>query len=83
MERTLICETPKKVGEKIKIYGFVHVVRAHGKIAFADKNNPWVAIVKENTIIQNFSVEEKPVWVSWLQGKKKTNMKLSLINIIS
>jgi nondiscriminating aspartyl-tRNA synthetase len=36
MERTLICETPKKVGEKIKIQGFVHVVRAHGKIAFAD-----------------------------------------------
>lgn len=36
MERTLICETPKKVGEKVKINGFVHVVRAHGKIAFAD-----------------------------------------------
>ena len=36
MERTLICETPKKVGEKIKIQGFVHVVRAHGKITFAD-----------------------------------------------
>ncbi|MGA2910309.1 MAG: aspartate--tRNA(Asn) ligase [Candidatus Microgenomates bacterium] len=36
MERTLICETPKKVGEKIKIQGSVHVVRAHGKIAFAD-----------------------------------------------
>lgn len=36
MERTLICETPKKVGEKIKIQGFVHVVRSHGKIAFAD-----------------------------------------------
>jgi len=32
----LICETPKKVGEKIKIQGSVHVVRAHGKIAFAD-----------------------------------------------
>lgn len=36
MERTLICETPKKVGEKVKIEGFVHVVRGHGKIAFAD-----------------------------------------------
>lgn len=36
MERTLICETPKKVGEKVKIQGFVHVVRGHGKIAFAD-----------------------------------------------
>ena len=36
MERTLICETPKKIGEKVKIDGFVHVVRAHGKIVFAD-----------------------------------------------
>jgi len=36
MERTLIADTPKKVGEKVKIKGFVHVVRAHGKIAFAD-----------------------------------------------
>jgi nondiscriminating aspartyl-tRNA synthetase len=36
VERTLIIDTTKKVGEKIKIQGFVHVVRAHGKIAFAD-----------------------------------------------
>lgn len=36
MERTLICETPKKIGEKVKIEGFVHVIRAHGKINFAD-----------------------------------------------
>jgi nondiscriminating aspartyl-tRNA synthetase len=36
MERTLIADTPKLVGEKVKIKGFVHVVRAHGKIAFAD-----------------------------------------------
>lgn len=36
MQRTLICETPKKVGEKVKIDGFVHVVRAHGRITFAD-----------------------------------------------
>jgi nondiscriminating aspartyl-tRNA synthetase len=36
MERTLIAETPEKIGEKIKIQGFVHVIRAHGKIAFAD-----------------------------------------------
>ncbi|KKS95589.1 MAG: aspartyl-tRNA synthetase, nondiscriminating aspartyl-tRNA synthetase [Microgenomates group bacterium GW2011_GWC1_43_13] len=36
MERTLIADTVKKVGEKVKIAGSVHVVRAHGKIAFAD-----------------------------------------------
>jgi len=36
VERTLVADTVKKVGEKVKIQGFVHVVRAHGKIAFAD-----------------------------------------------
>ena len=32
----MILDTVKKIGEKVKIDGFVHVVRAHGKIAFAD-----------------------------------------------
>ena len=36
MERTLIADTVKKIGEKVKIAGSVHVVRSHGKIAFAD-----------------------------------------------
>ncbi len=36
MERTLIADTVKKIGEKVKVEGYVHVVRAHGKIAFAD-----------------------------------------------
>ncbi len=36
MERTLICETPKKVGEKIKLQGWVDSIRDHGKITFVD-----------------------------------------------
>lgn len=36
MERTLICETPKKVGEKIKLNGWIDSIRDHGKIAFVD-----------------------------------------------
>ncbi|HJY98586.1 MAG TPA: aspartate--tRNA(Asn) ligase [Patescibacteria group bacterium] len=36
MERTLVNETPDKVGKKVKIEGYVHVVRSHGKITFAD-----------------------------------------------
>jgi len=32
----LIKDTVKKIGEKIKILGNVHVIRSHGKIAFAD-----------------------------------------------
>lgn len=36
MERTLICETPKKVGEKVKLDGWVDSIRDHGKITFVD-----------------------------------------------
>ncbi len=36
MDRTLVCETPKRVNEKIKIEGWVNVVRDHGKITFID-----------------------------------------------
>ncbi|MCX6705472.1 MAG: aspartate--tRNA ligase, partial [Candidatus Woesebacteria bacterium] len=36
MERTLICETPKKVGEKVKLDGWVDSIRDHGKITFID-----------------------------------------------
>ncbi len=36
MERTLICETPKKIGRKIKLAGWVNIKRDHGKITFID-----------------------------------------------
>ncbi len=36
MQRTLINETPKNVGEKVKIEGWVNSVRDHGKITFID-----------------------------------------------
>jgi len=65
MERTLICETPKKIGEKIKIAGSVHVVRAHGKIAFAD-------ITDRSGVLQVVGgedlVELKPQFVVEIEG---------------
>ncbi len=36
VERTLILDCIKKVGESVKIYGFVQVSRDHGKIVFLD-----------------------------------------------
>lgn len=36
MDRTLIKDTPNKIGEKVKIMGYAQVIRAHGKISFVD-----------------------------------------------
>ncbi len=36
MERTLISDTPKKVGEPVRLEGWVNTVRDHGKITFLD-----------------------------------------------
>src|SRR3989338_6885536 len=36
MDRTLILDCKKKVGEQVKICGFVYTKRDHGKISFLD-----------------------------------------------
>jgi aspartyl-tRNA synthetase len=36
MQRTIIKECLEKIGETVKVSGWVHVIRAHGKIAFFD-----------------------------------------------
>ena len=36
MQRFLISETAKHIGEKVKVAGWVSVRRAHGKLVFID-----------------------------------------------
>jgi len=65
MERILISETSKNEGKKVKIQGFVHLVRAHGKIAFAD-------IYDRSGILQVVGGEEvanlRPQYVVEIEG---------------
>ncbi len=36
MQRTLISKTPQKIGEKVKLKGWVNIQRDHGKVIFID-----------------------------------------------
>jgi len=36
MERTLISQTPKKIGQKVKLCGWVNTRRDHGQMVFID-----------------------------------------------
>lgn len=36
MERTLVASTPEKVGESVRLEGWVNTIRDHGKISFID-----------------------------------------------
>ena len=61
----MISETSKNEGKKVKIQGFVHLVRAHGKIAFAD-------IYDRSGILQVVGGEEvanlRPQYVVEIEG---------------
>lgn len=66
MERTLILDCIKKIGETVKIYGFVHARRDHGKIGFLD-------VYDRSALVQIFCTGEilndiKPQNVVMIEG---------------
>ena len=77
MKRTLTKETPEKVGEKIKLEGWVQTRRDHGKLVFLDLRDR-AGIVQ---VVFKASKEVDPVrseWVVRIEGEVKErpeNMK--------
>ncbi len=59
MARTLISDTPDKIGEKIKIAGWVNTKREHGKIAFIDvrDRSGLVQVVGSSEILSGLAPE--------------------------
>ncbi|MDP4007347.1 MAG: aspartate--tRNA ligase [bacterium] len=70
MQRILTIETPKKVGEKVKLAGWIQTRRNHGKLVFLDFRDR-AGIVQ---IVFKSSKEVEPVrpeWVVEIEGEVK------------
>ena len=63
--RTLISETPSKVGEEVIVKGWVNTLRKHGKITFFDLRDKTGLL----QVVTDKDVELKPEYVVEIQGK--------------
>ena len=73
MKRILTNQTIKKCGEEVKLAGWVHVRRNHGKIIFIDlrdkKGLIQVVFLPENNILYKLANSLRPEWVIEVIGK--------------
>ncbi|MBU4274734.1 aspartate--tRNA ligase [Patescibacteria group bacterium] len=81
MKRILITETPNYIGGKVKVSGWVNVVRSHGKILFIDLRDGsgilQVVFLPQEADLYNLVKEVKPEWVVGIVGevvKRPANM---------
>ncbi|MEX2028634.1 MAG: aspartate--tRNA(Asn) ligase [Candidatus Curtissbacteria bacterium] len=64
MSRMLIAETPKRVGDKVEIAGFVDTVRDHGKITFIDVHD-YSGVVQ---VVGQYLSDLRPQYVVKIEG---------------
>ena len=81
MQRFLIKETAKHVGEKVKVQGWVNTRRAHGKILFIDLRDIsgvlQVVFIPSNKEVYDLAQNLRPEWVIEIEGqivKRPENM---------
>ena len=81
MQRFLISETAKHIGEKVKVAGWVNVRRAHGKILFIDLRDRsgilQCVFVPSNKEVYDVAQGIRPEWVIEITGqivKRPENM---------
>lgn len=76
MERMLIIETPKHVGEVVKLSGWVHVRRDHGKLIFIDLRDRsgiiQTIIVPDHQEAYEAAKEIRSEYVVQIEGKVKS-----------
>jgi len=73
MKRILTGETTKYLGKEIKVSGWVHSVRSHGKIIFIDLRDKegllQIVFIPKNKELYEIAKELKPEWVISVEGK--------------
>src|SRR3990167_95981 len=81
MQRFLIKDTAKHIGEKVKVCGWVNVRRVHGKILFIDLRDTsgvlQVVFVPSNKEVYELAQTLRPEWVVEIEGqivKRPENM---------
>lgn len=73
MKRIFVSETTKYIGKKVKICGWVHSKRAHGKIIFIDLRDRsgllQVVVIPKNKELYKIVRSSKPEWVVSIEGR--------------
>ena len=73
MKRLLIVETIEKVGEQVKLAGWVHKRRDHGQIIFIDLRDQsglvQIVFSPENKALYQVADSLRPEWVISIEGK--------------
>lgn len=73
MKRLLVVETIEKVGEKVKLFGWVHKRRDHGQIIFVDLRDQsglvQIVFSPQNKALYQVADSLRPEWVISIEGK--------------
>lgn len=73
MQRFLVKDAAKHVGERVRVAGWVNVRRAHGKILFVDLRDIsgflQVVFVPSNEQVYNLAEQLRPEWVIEITGQ--------------
>jgi len=73
MKRILTADTPKYIGEKVKVCGWANTIRSHGKILFVDlrdrKGILQLVFIPKNKDSYKLAADIRPEWVIEVVGK--------------
>ena len=74
MKRTLISETIKKAGDKVKVIGWADTVRSHGKLVFVDlRDSSGVLQLFFDPKNEDLLTQAKNIKAEWVLEQERLN----------